>query len=386
MSISQPLRTSFVQALSYALNIRVVDAAASNTKIHSIQFLRAFAAILVVLQHCIHEVNELDVTEHTGSIPFVVDGTFGVEIFFVISGFIMHALTRPKLGTPGYWWKFLVERTLRIAPLYWIATTLFILAAMAFPSQVTHTAIAPMHALASYLFIPFGRPGDGELSPILALGWSLNYEMFFYALFSLCIFLNTRSITATCATVFLLIAFLHRFTPRDTIQHYLSKSIILLFLAGVAISYLHQIVRRRLSLPSWAFMAIIGVLVAIKQIFIPLGATVQQDSVLAIAIVAVAAFTHINDGETRTGRVVTSTGDASYSLYLFHIFAIDLVIVAVRELHLLDKIGVYPVLGLCLVASLLAGHLAFRYIETPIISWSISVRKSLFGFISKPQP
>jgi len=383
MSISQPLRTSFVQAISYALNIRLVTAAESSAKIHSIQFLRAFAAVLVVLQHSIHEVNELG---GSGRVPFVIDGTFGVEVFFVISGFIMHALTKPKLGTSGYWWKFLVERVLRIAPLYWIATTLFIAAALIFPSQITHAAIAPMHALASYLFVPWPRPGDGELSPVLALGWSLNYEMFFYILFSLCIWFRTKSITLSCCVVFLVIAVVHGFLPLNSVPHYLSKSIILLFLAGTVISYLHQVVPQRVSLPSWAFVVIIGVFAMIKQVFAPFGGPLLQDSILAVSIVAIAAFTYINDADTRPAQWLTTAGDASYSLYLFHIFAINLMIVAVKQLHLLDKAGVYPVLGICVAASLVIGNLAFRYIETPIISWSVGVRKSLFGFISKPQP
>jgi len=385
MSISQPLRTSFVHTLSYVLNIRLVDAAESNSKIFSIQFLRAFAAILVVFQHSIHEVNELYGNGYSG-VPFVVDGTFGVEIFFVISGFIMHALAKPKLGKRGYWWKFLCERAIRIAPLYWIATTLFIVAAILFPSQITHSTIVPAHALASYLFIPYARPSDGELSPILALGWSLNYEMFFYVMFSLCIWINTKSITLSCAIVFVIIAILHNFTPPNTVSHYLSKSIVLLFMAGIVISYLHQILRLRLSVPSWAFIAIIAAMVTVKQIFVPVGAPLLQDSVLAIAIVAVAAFTFINDSDSRTARLATTTGDASYSLYLFHIFAINLVIVAAKHFHLLELTGPYPVFGLCVIASLVAGHLAFRYIETPIISWSVTMRKSVFGFISKPQP
>ncbi len=385
MSISQPLRTSFVQALSYAFNIRIVDTAQSTTKIHSIQFLRAFAAILVVLQHSIHEVNEVGAASLTG-VPFVVDGTFGVEIFFVISGFIMHALAKPRLGMPGYWWKFLLERALRIAPVYWIATTLFIVAAALFPSQITHASIAPAHALASYLFIPYARPGDGNFSPILALGWSLNYEMVFYALFSFCIWFNSKAITVTITAVFLVITVLHGFTAPNTVPHYLSKPIILLFLAGTVISYLHQVVPRRLSLPSWAFVAIVAVFVTVKQLFIPFGASLLQDSILAISMVTVAAFTYINDSESQAARRVTTTGDASYSLYLFHIFAINLIIIAAKQLHLIDRAGAYPVLGVCVAGSLVVGHLAFRYIETPIISWSVGVRKSLFGFISKPQP
>lgn len=357
-----------------------------KTKIHSIQYLRAVAALMVVFQHSIHEINDGAVKGHSSPIGLLVDGVFGVKVFFVISGFIMHALAKPRLGTQGYWWKFLVERFLRIAPMYWIATTLFLCAAVVFSSQVNHAAIDPLHVLASYGFVPYPRPGDQEMSPVLALGWSLNYEMFFYVLFSACIFLNTRSITLTCTAAFVLIAALHGLTPQATAPHYLSKPIILLFLAGAVISYLHQVIPQRLTLPSWAFMAVIAVLVGIKQAFFPVDGPLLQEFALSIAMVAVAAFVRIGDSQTLPARILTTGGDASFSLYLFHIFAIDAVMLVVKKLHLLAKTGAYPILGLCVLASLATGYLVFRYLETPILSWTVRLRKALFGFVSKPQP
>ncbi len=355
-------------------------------KIYSIQYLRIAAALMVVFQHGVHEVNQIAATGHFGTTNLTVDGVFGVKVFFVISGFIMHALAKPRLKTPGYWWKFLVERFLRVAPMYWLATTLFLCAAVLFSSQVNHATINPLHVLASYGFVPYPRPGDQEMSPVLALGWSLNYEMFFYVLFGACIFLNTRSITLACTAAFVLIAALHGFTPQVTALNYLSKPIILLFLAGALISYLHQVISQRLNLPSWAFVAIIAMLVGIKQAFVPLDGPIQEEFPLAIAMVAAAAFIRINDSRTLVSRVLTTGGDASFSLYLFHIFAINAVILIVKKLHFIDRIGAYPVLSLCIMASLAAGYLVFRYIETPILSWTVRVRKSLFGFVSKPQP
>jgi len=367
----------------------VQPAAASDSgkgKIHSIQYLRAVAALMVVFQHSIHEINDGAAKGHASPIGLVVDGVFGVKVFFVISGFIMHALAKPRLGTQGYWWKFMVERFLRIAPMYWIATTLFLCAAVVFSSQVNHAAIDPMHVLASYGFVPYPRPGDQEMSPVLALGWSLNYEMFFYVLFSACIFLNTRSITLTCTAAFVLIAALHGFTPQATAPHYLSKPIILLFLAGALISYLHQVIPQRLTLPSWAFMAIIAVLVGIKLVFLPVDGPLLQEFALSIAMVAAAAFIRIKDTGMLVSRILTTGGDASFSLYLFHIFAINAVMLMAKKLHLLARIGAYPILCLCIFASLAAGYLVFRYLETPILSWTARLRKALFGFVSKPQP
>jgi hypothetical protein len=121
----------------------------------SIQVLRGIAAVMVVLFHvCGFQI-----------------GAAGVDIFFVISGFIMFHTNRNVFGLTGAAILFLKRRILRIAPLYWLCS------AFAFWPGVELKSL-----VASVLFVPV-RSEDGSIHTVLAPGWSLNFEMFFYIVF-----------------------------------------------------------------------------------------------------------------------------------------------------------------------------------------------------------
>jgi exopolysaccharide production protein ExoZ len=138
-----------------------------NEIFRSIQYLRAFAALSVLLFH---------ITQR-GSHGVTV-GAAGVDVFFVISGFIMATITNARVITP---FEFLRDRLVRIAPAYWIVTLFLVLLAAAVPlSFPTFTAPA-YHLLFSLAFIPHTDPLGGSF-PVLVPSWTLNYEMFFYGL------------------------------------------------------------------------------------------------------------------------------------------------------------------------------------------------------------
>ena len=82
----------------------------------SIQILRAFAALLVVFHHARYQIQDFEVFFHGGIWPF---GQAGVDIFFVISGFIMWVTTHDRRTTPL---RFMTNRIVRIVPLYWLLT------------------------------------------------------------------------------------------------------------------------------------------------------------------------------------------------------------------------------------------------------------------------
>jgi len=125
-----------------------------------LQYLRAYAALLVVFFHAA-------VNAQSG---FIV-GEAGVDIFFVLSGFLMWRITNEQTAALA----FLRNRIRRIVPVYWIASLLvFVLAELGLTSRI----VADLgHLLASLFFIPYKGPGG--VYPILIVGWTLNYEMFF---------------------------------------------------------------------------------------------------------------------------------------------------------------------------------------------------------------
>ncbi|HEX4179962.1 MAG TPA: acyltransferase [Caulobacteraceae bacterium] len=135
----------------------------------SIQYLRAFAALAVVVFHACQWMD----------IDFDI-GAGGVDVFFIISGFLMWKITDTPGAMPG---AFLWKRVTRVVPLYWIATLGVVALALAAPWIVPKVKPEPAHVLLSMLFIPHLDPA-GIPFPLLPPGWTLNYEAILYLIFT----------------------------------------------------------------------------------------------------------------------------------------------------------------------------------------------------------
>jgi peptidoglycan/LPS O-acetylase OafA/YrhL len=131
-----------------------------NKTIKSIQLLRAIAALSVVYVHC----------TTGGGYKFPSTGSFGVDIFFIISGFIIAYMVERNTE------RFFIKRVFRVAPLYIITTIMMIMIVVIFPNIIRSTTVTLSGFIKSVLFIP-GRENGGV--PIFGQGWTLNFEMFF---------------------------------------------------------------------------------------------------------------------------------------------------------------------------------------------------------------
>ena len=130
----------------------------------SIQFLRGLAAFLVMFAHAQSETVQKFGAEAYRQID--LPGGFGVDIFFVISGFIMVYASQGLFGQPGAAAEFMKRRVIRIVPLYWFYTTAMVAATLLFADRLNSAAFEPYNAIMSYLFIPAMAP-KGEIAPIL---------------------------------------------------------------------------------------------------------------------------------------------------------------------------------------------------------------------------
>ncbi len=145
-----------------------------NSNIPIIQFLRGVAALLVVFWHLF------------GLPDFAAGSKLGVDLFFVISGFIMVHATASCDGTLAYSLRFLVRRVIRIYPLWWAAAFAYVLTS---PNLLDNN-IFLLWCISSVALIPVNLGADvvngpGFIgAPILGVGWTLNYEMYFYLFFA----------------------------------------------------------------------------------------------------------------------------------------------------------------------------------------------------------
>mgnify|MGYP002682641320 CR=1 FL=1 len=129
--------------------------------------LRAIAVLAVLLFH--------------GDVTAVSGGCLGVEVFFVISGFLMWGTTWDSPITPG---RFMLQRIHRIVPLHWAIISFYVLL-LAAPHLMQSGAFEPAHGITSSLFLPWPHPAIDANQPRVTPGWTLNYGMFFYLVFAL---------------------------------------------------------------------------------------------------------------------------------------------------------------------------------------------------------
>lgn len=155
----------------------------TSEKIDIIQVLRGIAVIMVITFHFKDLLQPDDYLKKELDF-FFNSGAAGVDLFFVISGFIMVFVTRKSKGGIVYAKKFLIKRVLRIWPLYVIATLAY--ASIVAPVIVNISLTIVIQILKSIFFLPLSYLDPPYFGyAYLGVGWSLNYEMYFYLLIAI---------------------------------------------------------------------------------------------------------------------------------------------------------------------------------------------------------
>lgn len=320
-------------------------------KLPGLQLLRFVAAFAVVLFH----IGSGYRIEFGNAVNPFVFGASGVDVFFVLSGFIIAMTTDPARGT----WNFCRRRLARVVPLYWILTGGIALIALGAPSLLNSTSVTAEAFFKSLFFIPYERP-NGAIQPLLFLGWTLNYEMFFYALYAFCLLVGFRSPLAPMTLVVLLVLMGQLFPGSNVLWRFYSSPLMIEFAMGVGI---YLIYARR---PQWFVghtVLLTGAAVAL-YILLRLSASVPWLIASGLpAAILVAAFVAIKPGHSRWLSLFVLFGDASYSLYLSHPYVIQ-----VLSKLLPDNLSIASQIVLGTATSILcigASILLYRFVELP---------------------
>ena len=304
----------------------------------SIHYLRAIAAIMVVVFHIFSTVEFM--------LPYV-DNVYwlngGVDIFFVISGYVMVKSTDTRDISPV---KFITARAKRIIPLYWIATLVTM-------SQIDgHYYFKVM----SFLFIPAMNPEINVMQPVLEPGWTLNYEMFFYVIFSMALLCEQKNrFIIIAASMGLLIVSGFLFDGSDIFEFY-SRPIIIEFLFGMALAKF-GIKLPILALPIGFILMFAMQTLSLERVF--------SMGVPAMVIVAgaIAVEKHLP-----YWKIPHLLGSASYSIYLFHLLALDFMVAASPYFGLNHLAFV----GASLIFILMSGCAFYWALERPLIAYFAS--------------
>jgi peptidoglycan/LPS O-acetylase OafA/YrhL len=337
-----------------------------------VQFLRGLAALSVAMLHAQHEAAALALSLGSPWEPgFHFPWPAGVDVFFVISGVIMVHASRGSFGEEGAPSLFLARRVARIVPLYWAATTLYLLLALVAPGLLTSEILEPWPVLASYLFIPFERP-DGIVQPLYSLGWTLNYEMFFYALFGLALALPYRRAIPVLVAALLALVALGRAVHLPEPLGFWTSPFLLEFVFGLALGHLRV---RGVALGRNAQ----GMLVLAGLALLTLDLTRTEGMLAArplawglpaTLLVAAAALGRTElSPRTAATRFAVALGDASYALYLLHPFAIRGCRAAVAESGFGANLGPVGFIALSLVLAIAVSLVVHRLFERPATEW-----------------
>ncbi|CAG5073271.1 hypothetical protein DYBT9623_04755 [Dyadobacter sp. CECT 9623] len=275
--------------------------------LNSIQILRAIAALLVVFAH----------------FEFVKPavGGFGVDIFFIISGFIMAYIVNKNSDA------FLYRRLVRIIPIYWFMTLLTLALYAVKPSWFRSLIVTPEAVIKSLLFIPYRIKGSG---PILSLGWTLTYEMFFYVCIAVftAIFGNRKGMNACLIFLTLFVIVFNVFPVRNYIVQFYSNTIILEFVAG---SLLYQYWKAFGNIKSGLLNAMGLSLGVASFVFLLFADYLHDPNLTRFILFGIPAFFIANaflileekvNHKNKVHATAILLGDASYAMYLVHPFVI----------------------------------------------------------------
>lgn len=334
-----------------------------SAKITGIQTLRACAAILVLASHALL----YPLAEQ--SLAYGRLGWLGVILFFVVSGFIMVAVTgqgRFEAST------FIRRRVLRVVPLYWAFTFVAALLALVLPDIFKTTVFDGQQLLLSLAFIPFYNPASHGLHPLYKLGWTLNYEMFFYVSFALLAVLNARQrvlvLTLAYASLSLVGLVLH---PENPIPAFYTSYMPLAFVAGAWLGLAH-IEGRLVRMPKAMIVPLVAIGIAglLEGFWVDRGIMEDETAFLgflAFAGAAIALFVGLEDRLPRL-KWLEQLGDASYSIYLVHIFAVAAVAgVLLRLLEPDNMLVVGSAIALAIAGGLVLGWALYMVVEKPLM-------------------
>lgn len=344
----------------------------SHPVLYVLQAWRAMAAFIVAYGHTTNEA--LTISRQTGQaynyVPY--PNAVGVDIFFVISGFVIFYTTQAAMGKSGASKPFMIKRILRVVPVYWFYTFLLLAAALLLPHAIDTVRYDFWHLIKSLFFIPHERPLGDDIRPFLSLGWSLNYEMYFYAIFAVLLFLPMHKLIGILTAFLITTVCIGIYLPDDmVIMKFWFDPYVLEFLCGVWIAYAYI---KGIRLPAWSFYALSGAgIIILIALFFPVQNSIESQLMRFFVGSLFVAAACLPKGITdkKPPAILIALGNSSYSLYLSHPFVIGAMkIVWIKSAILTQSISLWGYVIVTLIACLIAGHISYLVIErSPLIKY-----------------
>jgi exopolysaccharide production protein ExoZ len=333
----------------------------THKTMNTVQALRAIAAAGVLAYHVVYVMgHRAGYSLNDSSL-----GESGVDLFFVISGFIMIYTTAGSFNEPNASLAFMRRRIIRIVPLYWLCTTGIVLLLAFFPRLFTAVAFDWQSVISSYLFL-LARNSAGKVGTVMQTGWTLCYEFYFYLVFAVLLLWPRKFFWVASAAIFAggvaLGSFAGDLPPWSSAA---TSPLLSEFYAGAVIGLLFI---KNVTVPRWLLP--IAVLVAI----VAAGTTKSQELAgwtrvvwwgIPGAAILIGAVSLERTGVT-VPKVLVALGNSSYSLYLTHPFVLPVFGKLGLALHASERVPAVVFGLIAFVTSLLVGHAVYRLVEMPM--------------------
>ncbi len=321
--------------------------------ISSLQLLRFVAASLIVLHHSVREFSGLPAFSE-----------FGVDIFFVISGFIISHITQSDHE------QFFTRRLIRIVPLYWLLTCAIAAIAYAAPQLLRNVKWDTCHAIASLLFIPWWTEYL-KFEPILPMGWTLNYEIWFYLLFYVAMQITFLHREVMCSLLIMCVYVTTNLLPLDRTAPlaFYSDGLVFEFMFGMALSVLYR--RRKFMFDRVPRGVVLACAIAAPGSFyyttcvstLGLPRSISWGLPACVCVmVCLCSEGQFSRFPCWMNSAVLVGGEISYPLYLLHMFFIA----GLSRLPLAPTLNVVEGFLLALLLSSVAAYMASQYFDKPI--------------------
>jgi exopolysaccharide production protein ExoZ len=323
-----------------------------------LHYLRGFAALMVLAFHSVGSI-----CGKTCGYEFLAN--LGVDIFFVISGFVMWNSTSGRDMTPM---EFYTRRFFRVAPLYYLMTFLVALVALLAPHVLRTTVFDWRHLFDSLMFMPSPLPKTGEIFPVVIPGWTLNFEMFFYMIFATCLALPMAArLPAVLITIVGLVIVGTLFQPQGLYTKFYTSQIMLEFVYGIAIAAIIDKLRQK-SIYLWVSAFAAAVIIATLTFAHVISGLSHQMTFGIMALLCVWAVCEI-DVRYNVARFgfLKWIGDVSFSIYLLQMATIGTGFVLWRAAGLpLGSLAIVPFLLLVTAMTFACSYFTFKFIELPM--------------------
>jgi len=348
----------------------------TNKNLQLIQMLRGIASLLVVLLHC--TVNSSEALQKNFFGNFFSFGGAGVDIFFVLSGFIITYTNFKSIGKADHFSFFFKRRIVRIYPTYWIIISMFLLLQVVLPSFYrSHFSFDLKNIFSTYLLFPGHVMVNG-------VSWTLSYEIFFYLLFSLSFFIPAKKWSFNLAILYTIIIIAlpicnYNFENGNTWLSLITYPMNAEFFMGVIAAVVIPKISSRIATP---LIITGGIIFLASAIFSDQNFHLVNNTFNRVILFGIPSFLIITGvlkyeltNKIKVYSIFLLLGEASYSLYLIHLPVVAASFKILAKFNISNNLIIHCLILLMVCIICYASIIFYKFVEKPIITRLNSLRR-----------